>query len=110
MEAFDTALVQATAPDVTAIGFVFTKSDLYVGVDLDDCRDPDTGSHTDEAVDIIIRHHLYTEISIGNGCPCHRSGSTSRRSAAARISRDVRSAAIFHDDWQPLVCHTGGCL
>ena len=60
---FDEVLAYVTQPDATGIGFVFTSEDPYVGVDLDDCRIPDTGELTDEAVDITMRLHSYTEIS-----------------------------------------------
>jgi len=48
---------------VAGIGFVFTETDPYVGVDLDDCRDPDTGQLTEWAKDIVRRLDSYTEAS-----------------------------------------------
>lgn len=45
------------------IGFVFTDDDSLVGVDLDSCRDPETGTLTDWARDIITRLDSYTEVS-----------------------------------------------
>jgi len=45
------------------VGFVFTENDPIVGVDLDDCRDPQTGDVDAEALDIIDRLDSYTEIS-----------------------------------------------
>lgn len=45
------------------IGFVFTDSDPYVGIDLDGCRDPETGTVTDWALDEVKRFDSYTEIS-----------------------------------------------
>ncbi len=45
------------------MGFVFTEDDPVVGVDLDDCRDPETGDIDDTAQDIIERLDSYTEIS-----------------------------------------------
>jgi len=45
------------------VGFVFTDDDPIVGVDLDDCRDPETGEVDSEAQDIIERLDSYTEIS-----------------------------------------------
>lgn len=36
-----------------AVGFVFTLNDPYFFLDLDDCRDPVTGEHTDEAKAIL---------------------------------------------------------
>jgi len=46
----------------TGIGFVFDGTGL-VGVDIDDCRDPETGSLTPEAQEIIHILDSYTEIS-----------------------------------------------
>lgn len=45
------------------IGFVFTAVDPYTGVDLDKCRDPETGSIADWAQAIIAALDTYTEIS-----------------------------------------------
>ncbi|ELZ68542.1 hypothetical protein C457_11076 [Haloferax prahovense DSM 18310] len=42
---------------------MFTAEDPIVGIDLDDCRDPDTGDVDDDAQDIIDRLDSYTEIS-----------------------------------------------
>jgi hypothetical protein len=45
------------------IGFVFSLTDPYGGVDLDCCRDPETGEIHQNAWDIIRRFNSYTEIS-----------------------------------------------
>ncbi len=45
------------------IGFVFTDSDPYSGIDLDDCRDPQTGEMQPWARDIVQTLQSYTEIS-----------------------------------------------
>jgi hypothetical protein len=51
-------------PDTIAgIGFVFTMDDPLCGVDLDDCRDPETGKLQDWAVDILENLNSYSEIS-----------------------------------------------
>ncbi|POG54425.1 hypothetical protein AUR65_015800 [Haloferax marisrubri] len=42
---------------------MFTEDDPIVGVDLDDCRDPETGDVDDDAQDIIDRLDSYTEVS-----------------------------------------------
>jgi primase-polymerase (primpol)-like protein len=60
---FERALQHATKPTVDGIGFVFTDADPYVGIDLDDCRDPETGGLSDEAVEIVMRLQSYTEVS-----------------------------------------------
>jgi primase-polymerase (primpol)-like protein len=49
--------------DVAGLGFVFTEGDPFVGVDLDDCRHPDTGRPTEVARDVVDRLDSYTEVS-----------------------------------------------
>lgn len=45
------------------IGFVFTKQNQYSGIDLDKCRNAETGEIESWALDIIKRIDSYTEIS-----------------------------------------------
>lgn len=45
------------------IGFVFTEDDPFVGVDIDKCRDPETGALTQNAQEIIKELNSYTEAS-----------------------------------------------
>jgi putative DNA primase/helicase len=45
------------------IGFVFSAEDPYVGIDIDDCRDPQTGVITADAMAIIERCGTFTEVS-----------------------------------------------
>lgn len=45
------------------VGFMFTRNDPYCGVDLDDCRDPDTGEFHVAALAIIDRLGSYAEVS-----------------------------------------------
>lgn len=45
------------------VGFVFTADTPIVGIDLDDCRDPDTEALADWAQDIIERLDSYAEVS-----------------------------------------------
>ena len=44
------------------IGFVFTENDPYLGIDLDKCRDPETGAIVDWAIQIVQAINSYTEI------------------------------------------------
>ena len=60
---FNTAFDYATNGNADGVGFVFTEDDDIVGVDLDDCHDPETGEADEVARDIIDRLDSYTEIS-----------------------------------------------
>ena len=48
---------------MTGIGFVFTDSDPYTGVDIDNCRNPETGQIAEWAWEIIRALNSYTEVS-----------------------------------------------
>src|SRR5262249_26428531 len=45
------------------VGYVFVADDAIVGIDLDGCRNPDTGALTLWAIEIIGATRSYTEIS-----------------------------------------------
>lgn len=57
--------VQACKTDhtITGAGFVFTKDDPYCGIDLDKCRDPQTGIIEPWAQKIVDAFDSYTEVS-----------------------------------------------
>ena len=61
---FDDAL-EACSHDnsLSGVGFVFTADDPYCGVDLDDCRDPDSGQLKDWAREIVEQLASYSEVS-----------------------------------------------
>jgi len=48
---------------IGGVGFVFTETDPFAGVDLDKCRDPETGVIQPWALEIVERLNSYTEIS-----------------------------------------------
>src|SRR5579871_1626452 len=53
----------------SGVGFVLSESTGLTGIDLDKCRNPETGEITDEARRIIERLDSWTEISpSGRGC------------------------------------------
>jgi len=60
---FGTAVEKAESGVGSGIGFVFTADGPFVGVDLDDCRAPDTGERSEQAAEIIETLDSYTEIS-----------------------------------------------
>jgi hypothetical protein len=45
------------------IGYVFAEDDPYVGIDLDDCRDPTSGVIADWAHEILLDLNTYAEVS-----------------------------------------------
>lgn len=45
------------------VGFVFSSNDEFVGIDLDGCRDPATGTLAPWAQAVIARFATYTEVS-----------------------------------------------
>jgi putative DNA primase/helicase len=53
------------APPYDGIGFVFSSADPYVGIDLDDCRDPESGELAGWAREILERvaSDAYVEVS-----------------------------------------------
>ena len=52
-----------SSDEYDGIGFVLTKDVGLVGIDLDGCRDPQTGEISDEADRIVSQLQSYTEIS-----------------------------------------------
>src|SRR5215204_3522616 len=58
------AAYEAAEPPYDGIGFVFCGADPFVGIDLDDCRNPETGEISAWAQKIISRvQEGYIEIS-----------------------------------------------
>jgi putative DNA primase/helicase len=51
------------AGQMDGVGFVFTEDDNYVGIDLDNCRDPETGEWEDWALDVMEDIGGWIEIS-----------------------------------------------
>ncbi|MFC7043746.1 hypothetical protein [Halonotius sp. GCM10025705] len=60
---FSVAAEAAQRDDVDGLGFVFTEEDTIAGIDLDDMRNPETGSLSERAQDIITTVNSYTEVS-----------------------------------------------
>ncbi len=60
---FERAFEYVSMGGADGIGFVFTSTDPLVGVDLDDCRNPETGEPQEPASEIIHRLDSFTEVS-----------------------------------------------
>lgn len=60
---FETALEAAESMNTDGVGFVFTDDDPIVGIDLDDCRDPESGTIAEWARDVVTRLDSYAEVS-----------------------------------------------
>ncbi len=60
---FDQALARQRRHRLPGVGFVFSPDDPYAGVDLDRCRDRETGTLTPLAAEIVALLNSYTEVS-----------------------------------------------
>ena len=60
---YKTAVKAYQNGEYDGIGFVFSASDPFCGVDLDDCRDPETEKIDQWAKNVIEKLHSYTEVS-----------------------------------------------
>lgn len=60
---YQEALSTAKNSKYAGVGYVFSRDDLYVGIDLDRCLNPKTGKLEDWAQKIIIDLNSYTEVS-----------------------------------------------
>jgi putative DNA primase/helicase len=48
---------------IDGLGFVFTEDDPYAGIDLDKCRDIETGEIAPWALEIVTKMNSFTELS-----------------------------------------------
>jgi putative DNA primase/helicase len=60
---FDEAVKALRTGHYDGIGFVFSSGDPFAGVDLDDCRDPETGEIEEWAAEIVQELGGYAEVS-----------------------------------------------
>jgi len=58
-----TALIRGRDSDLAGIGFVVSDDDDIIGVDFDDCRNPETGEIFPEVEAMVEKMDSYTEIS-----------------------------------------------
>jgi primase-polymerase (primpol)-like protein len=60
---FENVLEAYEAGEYEGIGFVFSSGDPFAGVDLDKCRDPETGKVEPWAAELVETLDSYTELS-----------------------------------------------
>lgn len=60
---FEQAMFYFENSDADGVGYVFSPDDEYCGIDLDKCRDPQTGQIEDWANEIIDSMNSYAEVS-----------------------------------------------
>jgi putative DNA primase/helicase len=60
---FEAAVTHAEEHSMSGVGFVFTEDDPYAGIDLDHCRNPETGVVEPWARKIVDALDSYTEVS-----------------------------------------------
>ena len=60
---YQTAIDAVEQYGFTGIGFMFTKEDGFVGVDIDHCYDPETGTFNEVATAILAKQKTYAEFT-----------------------------------------------
>lgn len=60
---YQTAIDAVERYGFTGIGFMFMKEDGFVGVDIDHCYDPETGTFNEVATTILAKQKTYAEFS-----------------------------------------------
>jgi putative DNA primase/helicase len=70
----------------TGLGYVFSADDPFVGIDLDDCRDPETGVISDWARAILDTVNSYSEVS--------PSGTGIKIWTLGRLAKAVKTATV----------------
>jgi putative DNA primase/helicase len=89
------------------IGYMMSAEDPYSGIDLDDCRNPETGEIAGWAQQIVDRFHSYTEVTpSGTGLRIWIRGKLpgrGRRKGSVEVYSNVRFLAVtgHHLDGMP---------
>ena len=103
---FPQAVIACNSTRYDGIGFMYSPADPFVGVDLDECRGPDTGTITPWARECIHLLNTYTEISpSGRGVKCILRGSLpshGRKKAHIELYASHRFFAITGHVIEPL--------
>ena len=103
---FDDALAQYETGNYKGIGFVVHAGDPYVGVDLDGCRDAETGELRTWARRIIERLNTYTEVSpSGRGVRLWLHGVKPGTSCKRTLSKTEQIEVYDHDRFFTVTGH-----
>ena len=95
-EAVKTYLEKRDEWHLAGIGFVFFDADEFVGIDLDNCRDPETGRIEEWAQRIIRRVGSYAEISpSGRGVKIIAKGPRLERGRTREMGEGGRKLEIY---------------
>lgn len=60
---FENVAAQFKFGGYDGVGFVFGSNDDFLGIDLDGCRDPESGKVADSAREIVVECNTYSEVS-----------------------------------------------
>lgn len=60
---YETALAAVKKYELTGVGYVFSEDDPFTGIDIDNCRDPETGVIASWAREIMNSVPTYWEVS-----------------------------------------------
>ena len=119
---YDEACAVVATGQYSGIGFVFTENDKYTFIDLDSCRNPETGAWLQEAHEIFQRFAGAAMEVSQSGTGAHIIGSTFNKSLFANhrnkfhgwieVYRSGRFIAMSGNTWQgdPDVDITGALL
>lgn len=99
------AHAQYAADSADGVGFVFSRDDPYAGVDLDGCRDPESGMIAPWASQILDRLGSYAEVSpSGTGVklivrgrlPCTGTGRRRRVPGVVAVCSRTAEIEVYH--------------
>ena len=77
---FEQAEACAKRRNLAGVGFVLSETDDFTGIDLDKCRDPETGKLDRRAEDIVALGETYWEVSpSGTRAASHRARKNSEK-------------------------------
>lgn len=103
----------------SGVGFMFSKSDDFCGIDLDGCRNPETGAVEDWAREIVLKFGSYSEVSpSGTGVKIFVRGTSTfkrgRKVATGYEDKYGKTPEIEIYDWGRYFAVTGerlaGCV